>query len=161
MNIYFGTFFWEFTAQQISVFAIGIFGSAFIALFAAPHLSRRFGKRGSAMALIVLSVSIAISPILLRLGGLMPPNHSPALMVIIFVQTIISTALSIAASTLVAAMIADVVEDSELKTGRRSEGLFFSAASLIAKAVSGVGIFDPSTGTAPSTTGATTCGGRC
>jgi Na+/melibiose symporter-like transporter len=42
---------------------------------------------------------------------------------------------------MVSSMIADVVEDSELKTGRRSEGLFFSASSLVAKAVSGMGIF--------------------
>ena len=38
-------------------------------------------------------------------------------------------------------MIADVVEDGELKTGRRSEGLFFSASTLVTKAVSGIGIF--------------------
>ncbi|WP_428487166.1 MFS transporter [Rhodopila sp.] len=141
MNIYFNTFFWEFSARQISTFAIGIFGSAFVALFAAPRLSRRFGKRSSAMVMIMLSVSIGITPLLLRLVGLMPPNHSNALMIIIFFQTLVSTALGIVASTLVSAMIADVVEDSELRTGRRSEGLFFSASSLIAKAVSGIGIF--------------------
>ena len=38
-------------------------------------------------------------------------------------------------------MIADVVEDGELKTGRRAEGLFFSASTLVTKAVSGIGIF--------------------
>lgn len=141
MNIYFNTFFWEFSARQISTFAIGVFASAFIALFTAPRLSRRFGKRNSAMVLIVFSVSIGVTPLLLRLAGLMPPNHSTALMIIIFFQSIISIALGIAASTLVSAMVADVVEDSELKTGRRSEGLFFSASSLIAKAVSGIGIF--------------------
>jgi glycoside/pentoside/hexuronide:cation symporter, GPH family len=141
MNIYFNTFFWEFSASQISVFATGVFGSALIALVAAPRLSLWFGKRASAMVLIVLSVSIGVAPLLLRLAGMMPPNHSTALMVIIFFQAVISIALGIAASTLVSAMVADVVEDSELRTGRRSEGLFFSANSLIAKAVSGVGIF--------------------
>jgi len=141
MNVYFNTFFWEFTARQISIFTAGVFVSAFIALFAAPPLSRRFGKRASAMSLIVLSVGIGVTPLLLRLAGLMPPNHSMALLVIIFFQSITSTALGIAAATLVSAMIADVVEDSELKTGRRSEGLFFSASSLVAKAVSGIGIF--------------------
>jgi Na+/melibiose symporter-like transporter len=141
MNIYFNTYFWEFSASQISVFATGVFGSALIALLITPRLSRRFGKRNSAIVLIVLSVGIGVAPLLLRLAGLMPPNHSPALMVIIFFQAIISIALGIAASTLVSAMIADVVEDSELKTGRRSEGLFFAVNSLIAKAVSGIGIF--------------------
>jgi Na+/melibiose symporter-like transporter len=38
-------------------------------------------------------------------------------------------------------MIADVVEDSQLSTGRRSEGLFFAASSFIQKAVSGIGVF--------------------
>jgi len=141
MNIYFSTYFWEFSANQISVFATGIFASAFLALWAAPLLSRRFGKRPAAMVLVALSVATGLGPMLLRLVGLMPPNHSTALVVIIFGQAIVTTALSIAASTLVTSMIADVVEDSELKTGRRSEGLFFSASSLVAKAVSGVGIF--------------------
>jgi len=141
MNIYFATFFWEFSSRQISILAAGVFISAFVALAAAPRLSRRFGKRPSAMVLFVLSVAIGVAPILLRVAGLMPPNHTLALMAIIFGQQIISTALSIAAQTLVSSMIADVVEDSELKTGRRAEGLFFSASSLVAKAVSGIGIF--------------------
>ena len=41
---------------------------------------------------------------------------------------------------MVSSMVADVVEASELKTGRRSEGLFFAASAFIQKAVSGFGI---------------------
>jgi Na+/melibiose symporter-like transporter len=37
-------------------------------------------------------------------------------------------------------MMADVVEDSELKTQRRSEGLFYAARGFAAKAVSAGGI---------------------
>ena len=39
-----------------------------------------------------------------------------------------------------ARMIADVVEDSEIKTGRRSEGIFFAANSFAQKAVNGLGV---------------------
>ncbi len=141
MNIYFSTFYWEFTSAEISALVAGVFISAFVALFATPPLARRFGKREMGMTLIVLSVGIGIAPILLREAGLMPANHAPALFPIIFVQAIVAVALGIGASTLLSAMIADVVEDGELKTGRRSEGLFFSASTLVAKAVSGVGIF--------------------
>ena len=42
-------------------------------------------------------------------------------------------------------MIADVVEEAQLKTGRRSEGLFFAASAFIAKATSGFGIMVAST----------------
>jgi Na+/melibiose symporter-like transporter len=38
-------------------------------------------------------------------------------------------------------MIADVAEDSELRTGRRQEGLFFAALAFVNKAVTGAGIF--------------------
>ena len=44
MNIYFNTYYWEFSAKLISILATGVIASAFLALFAAPRLSRRFGK---------------------------------------------------------------------------------------------------------------------
>jgi Na+/melibiose symporter-like transporter len=53
---------------------------------------------------------------------------------------LIEISLIITSTTLVSAMMADVVEDSELKTGRRSEGTFFAARSFIQKSMSGLGI---------------------
>ena len=38
-------------------------------------------------------------------------------------------------------MIGDVVDDSSLRTGRRAEGLFYSANSFMQKSVSGIGVF--------------------
>ena len=140
MNLYINTWFWEFTSHQISLLAIGVFASAIIALIMAPKASRWFGKRASAMGAIVLSALIGLTPMTLRVMGLLVPNHTLALFLIILAQSIIATGFGIAGATLVSAMIADVVEDGELKTGRRAEGLFFSASSLVAKAVSGVGI---------------------
>jgi len=37
-------------------------------------------------------------------------------------------------------MVADTVEDSQLTTGRRSEGVFFAARSFIGKSVHGIGV---------------------
>ena len=145
LNNYFNTFFWQFSARQISLFTAGVFLSAIIALPAAPMLSRRFGKRATAMALMVASVTVGIGPLLLRLAGLMPPNHSTALIVTIFCTAIIGTAFGIVSSTMLSSMIADVVEASELKTGRRSEGLFFASSAFVGKAVSGFGILAAAT----------------
>jgi glycoside/pentoside/hexuronide:cation symporter, GPH family len=49
--------------------------------------------------------------------------------------------LIILSSILVSSMLADVVEETELSTGRRSEGLLFAANIFLQKAVSGFGIF--------------------
>ena len=38
-------------------------------------------------------------------------------------------------------MLADLVEHSEVKTGRRSEGVFFSALTFIRKTTQGIGAF--------------------
>ncbi|WP_333586034.1 MFS transporter [Phenylobacterium sp.] len=141
LNLYFNTYFWELTAREISIFAIGNFISAALAFALAAPLSLRLGKKGAAQITKVLAFVIAAAPISLRLLGLFPDNGAPMVVPILFLQTTLSTGLSITASILISSMIADVVENSELRTGRRSEGLFFAAASFVNKSVSGVGIF--------------------
>lgn len=141
MNFYFNTYFWGFSSSEIAGLATGVFASAFIALSLAPIAGRKLGKRPAAMAAMIAAVVVGLTPMLLRIAGLMPPNHTPAVFMIVLIQSIISVAFYIAGATLTSAMIADVVEDGELRTGRRSEGLYFSASIMVAKAVSGIGLF--------------------
>ncbi|MDO8409314.1 MAG: MFS transporter [Phenylobacterium sp.] len=141
LNLYFNTYFWELSAVEISLFAVANFISAALAFGLAAPLSLRMGKKNAAQLAKVLSFLVGAAPITLRLLGVFPDNDNPVIIPILFVQTLLSTGLSITASILISSMIADVVEDSELKTGRRSEGLFFAAASFVNKAVSGIGIF--------------------
>jgi len=54
---------------------------------------------------------------------------------------LVTIALVIMSGILTSSMAADIVEDSELSTGRRSEGVFVAANAFIQKAVSGIGIF--------------------
>ena len=140
LNIYFNTYFWAFTSQQISYLTLGVYLSAVMALIAMPRLSRRFPKRAITRAMMVLSVTTGLTPVLLRLLGVMPPNHSPLLLGIIFCTSVAGVTFGIISSTAGSSMIADVVEPSQLKTGRRSEGLFFAASAFVAKATSGFGI---------------------
>ncbi len=140
LNNYFNTFFWGFTARQISLLTLGVFLSAILALSAAPALSKRFGKRATSITFTILSVVVGLGPLFLRLAGLMPPNGSQALLWIIFWTSIVNTTFIIVAQTMGSSMVADVVEAAELKTGRRSEGLFFAASAFVGKAVSGFGI---------------------
>ena len=72
--------------------------------------------------------------------GWFPENGTDALFYTLLVFNTFDVMLIIMASSLISAMIADVVEDSELKTGRRSEGIFFAANSFAQKAVNGLGV---------------------
>jgi glycoside/pentoside/hexuronide:cation symporter, GPH family len=141
MNFYINTYFWGLTAKQISVLAAAVVIGAVVALNLAPQVSRRIGKRAAAIWLMSLSVATSLTPMSARLLGLMPPNHTTGVFVVVLIQSIVSVALGVAGQTLISAMIADVVEEGELRTGRRSEGVYFSASIMVAKAVSGLGIF--------------------
>jgi GPH family glycoside/pentoside/hexuronide:cation symporter len=57
------------------------------------------------------------------------------------VETFLNAVMAIATAVMLVSMTSDVIEDAEVKTGRRSEGLLLSADNLFKKIVSGLGIF--------------------
>lgn len=141
LNVYIGTYFWGISAAKFSVLTIFVFIASGLAFLIVPPLSERYGKKQAAIGLTlfsVFSISILIS---CRLLGVAPPNESPLLLPLLVIQVLAVNTSSVGAAMLTGSMIADVVEDSQVKTGRRSEGVFFAALSLIQKVVSGVGIF--------------------
>jgi glycoside/pentoside/hexuronide:cation symporter, GPH family len=140
LSIYFGTYFWELTPSQLGIITLGPFISSAVALFAAPAISASAGKKHGAIWIFGMAIVCGPLPIAGRLVGVMPANGSPELLPILFVFTVLEVTLIITGSILLASMVADVVEDSQLQTGRRSEGVFFATRSFIAKAVSGIGV---------------------
>lgn len=144
LNQYINTIFWEFDNTQIANLTMGVYISAVLALFIAPFIGKRFGKKRGAITMGILAFSIAPLPVFLRLFGLLPPNGSDALFIIIISITVFDLALIIATQMLLGSMVADIVEDSELQTGRRSEGIFFAGISFIRKLSQGAGVITAS-----------------
>ncbi len=141
LNIYLNTYFWELSSQQIGWLNLPYFLSAAIALALAPALSRRLGKKRAAIATSISALAMAPLTITLRLLGWFPENGTQALFFALMLLYTIEVVLIVTSTALVSAMVADVVEESELATGRRSEGLFFAARSFAQKSVSGLGLF--------------------
>lgn len=141
LNIYFNTFFWELTSSEMSLLVGTSFIAAALALATAPRLSRHIGKKSAAVWIALAAIVLGPAPIVLRLVGWFPENHTPELMPALLVLNLLVITLLIGSSIVSTSMIADVVEDSEITTGRRSEGTFFAASSFVQKCVSGVGIF--------------------
>lgn len=140
LTLYFGTYFWELESRQLALLALDGAIGATLALILAPRASLRYGKRNAAFGLAVVAVLVAISPYLLRLSGLFMPNDSPYLLPTLFLLQGVYATCGIASAILVHAMIGDVVDESALDTGRRAEGLFYSANSFMQKCVSGLGV---------------------
>ena len=119
---------------------ISVVGGA-IGMVASPHVARRMGKKYGAIFMYTSALTVGVAPIVLRLMGWMPANGTPELFAILMVETLINTAFAGGTAVLLVSMVADVIEDAEVKTGRRSEGLLMSADNLFKKLVSGVGVF--------------------
>lgn len=141
---YIYSYFWVLTPQQISILISASFLSAFAALSCTPWLSRRFDKRRASIGIAIAIVLTTPIVLILRLLGLFPPAESPEFMPLLFVSGAVSTALLMAQGILFTSMLADVVEESELRTGRREEGVFFAANTFVQKCVSGLGVFSSS-----------------
>ena len=140
LSFYFYTYFWEFSSVETGVLTMGVFLSAVIGFVLAPIVTRTIGKKRGAMTIGLVAFLGAPLPVVLRLLGLLPENGTPFVFWLVFVTSVIDVGLIICFQILLASMMADLVEQSELETGRRSEGIFFSAVTFIRKSVQGLGL---------------------
>ncbi|MEM9842556.1 MAG: MFS transporter, partial [Pseudomonadota bacterium] len=144
LNQYINGFFWGFNSQQISGLTLAVFVSPLLALIIAPIAGKTFGKKRAAISIGILAFTIAPAPVFARLLGLLPPNGTQELYYTILFITVFDIALIIAYQMLAAAMVADIVEENELATGRRSEGVYFAGISFMRKLAQGMGVLSAS-----------------
>jgi Na+/melibiose symporter-like transporter len=141
---YIYTYFWGFTPRQIFGFILVIVVASLGVLLTARKLSARFGKQKVGMVCGLIHATAFPSLILLKLGGVLPPHGSTALLLMIGVAVYVGYSAIIMGMTMIGAMIADVTDEHELRTGARQEGLLFSANMLLDKMASGAGVFGAS-----------------
>lgn len=140
LTFYFYTYFWEFSSTETGIIMVGLFLSALIGPALAPVVTRAIGKKRGAMVTGLVAFVGAPLPILLRLMGVLPENGTPFVFWFVFTAQVIDVGLIICFQILFSSMIADLVEQAELKTGRRSEGVFFSTVTFVRKSVQGLGL---------------------
>ena len=134
------TFMWGFTSQQIGIISASVVISAVLALLSSPVISKKLGKKRGAIAVGVLAFTVNPAPIVLRLLDLMPENGDPILFPLYLGIIVVDVALIIVYQTLGSSMIADLVEDAEVRTNKRSEGVFFASVTFIRKTTQGIGV---------------------
>jgi len=141
LDFYISAYFFELTPAQMSYLAIATLFAAFAGVFLAPAMSRWFGKKAGMIGVFFASTFASAAPIAGRLIGVLPLNGTRALFTIVLVFTFLAATLGLTGFVLVSSMMADVVEDTAITTGQRSEGLLFAANGLVNKCVTGVGTF--------------------
>lgn len=143
LSIYFATYFWELPSRNVWFLVMLTLISAPIAGWLAPQISKRWDKRRAYMLLMSCNVLVGGAPIVLRLLGWFPHNGSPWLMPILTIDSVVAGIFQLSGFILVSSMIADITEESQVKTGRRSEGLLGSADSILNKVVNSLASLIP------------------
>jgi Na+/melibiose symporter-like transporter len=138
LSSYISTYFWQLSANQISLITLAGIVGPFMATALAPVLSKSLGKKKAVLITFFSAVFVGTIPVLLNLFGILPTGH-PLVLPVLIVDGIFTATLGVMGFIIVSSMMADVVEQVQMKTGRRSEGLLFSADNLLKQVVSGVG----------------------
>lgn len=135
------TYFWGFSSEQQFLWTALVFLSAFFGFLIAPRAVKLWGKKKAVIILGLVAFTVAPAPVILRLFGLMPENGDPILFPLVVSINTLDLSLIIALQAVLYSMIADLVESSEVRTGRRSEGVFYAAVTFTRKCTVGLGSF--------------------
>lgn len=133
-NAFVYTYLWELKPEQIRW--LGLIGApaALMGALASPLLMRRFDRKPvmvSAMAGITVFAQLVIN---MRLLGWMPANGDPLLLPLLLANAFCFVFFLGVASVAVLGMIGDIIDENELLTGLRQEGLYYSARAFFSKA---------------------------
>jgi GPH family glycoside/pentoside/hexuronide:cation symporter len=134
-----GLFYWELKPAQLSLLPFFTIISYFIAATLVAPMNNRFSKGGTMRVAVATAALAASLPILFRSLNLLPGNDSSLIFFIVGVSAFAYYGSLSILTTSVYSAIADVVDEQELVTGRRQEGIFYAVRTFFAKMANGIG----------------------
>ena len=139
LNLHMNTYFWELSSSGNTLFfaayPIGVMMGAFVA----RRLNVIFDKKPSVVFGTSWWALCQIVPVVLRLVGWFPENGTDALLVTLVCIKFVQGIGVVQALITFGSMVADIVDEHELKTGKRQEGIFFASVSFSGKFTTGIG----------------------
>ena len=147
VGVYINKFFWEWTPEVLALFPIVSGIGAILGAILAATIANGQEKRNVCITVFIITILTAPIPLALRLLDpytsmtLFPENNTDLIWWILILHTGVEDLLRAMGFTLVISMIYDIVENSQINTGRRDEGIFMTGPGLIQKILSGLGIF--------------------
>lgn len=139
LNMITWTYFWELSTQQTAYVMLSSLVAVVVMYPSIGYLSARWEKQ----QLLVFAVAALVFNTLWlvpgRLLDVLPANGTPLLFALVFIQSLITTALVILRTVTLHSIMADIADENELTSGRRQEGVFFAATTFALKFIMGFG----------------------
>ncbi|MEQ1496653.1 MAG: MFS transporter [Novosphingobium sp.] len=131
---------WQFSETYFFLLPLLLVVSVTAAFMTAQPLSLRFGKRQTAIVCALISVVFWLTPFQLRLAGLWPEVGSNLSSNLLIGFILVANVTSVIVAVCGQSMLADVVEASQVQTGRRTEGVFTAGWMFVQKCGTAMGI---------------------
>lgn len=138
IGIYMTTYFWGLTTEDLRWFTLSAAG----ALFAFPLVAavqRRWDKKHILLTCSIVGLIDGLVMVNLRFLDVLPENGDPRLLAILVGMGVFAVSIAVIQGIIGASIIADLLDDHELRTGLRQEAMFNAALSFSGKAISGLG----------------------
>lgn len=141
LSIHVLTFFWELEQSDVLLLAPAYVLGAVGGVVLAPVLVRLIARRTMLQLGILAWAMFQGIPVVLRLAGWFPENGEPLLLPALIAFRLVQGISAIQCDVAFGAMMADSVDEHELVSGKRQEGVFFAASNIAIKAPFGIGSF--------------------
>lgn len=140
MAIYFNTYVFGLSAKQVAILALEAVAAATLAAPLAPYFSRRLGKKRTAIAMAVLGIIVNnLALVLVYFDLFWPKGHDMVIPTLLGLGAVGGSFIAISLIN-TSSMLADVVEDFAVKTGRHQAGVFFAASSFMQQCSAALGV---------------------
>jgi len=130
------TYFWKLPSQAILITSLSNTFGLLIGVFVAAGVAKVLEKRTTALIGISLLGVCQLTPVLLKVAGLIPPGGALIILATAHFFAGIGAGMALIGFQ---SMMADAADEHEHLFGARREGLYFAGISLSAKASSGIG----------------------
>ena len=139
LNLHMNTYFWELQGQGNLFFFAAMPLGALLGTVFASTFTRLFDKKPSVIIGTLCWALCQVVPVVLRLLDWFPENGTSELLYTLMLIKLVQGFGVVQALIAFNSMVADVVDEHELITGLRQEGIFFSSVSFSNKMTSGLG----------------------
>jgi glycoside/pentoside/hexuronide:cation symporter, GPH family len=140
LSNYLYIFVWRFSPGAFALYPFILMVSVVGSFFLVTPLVKRFGKKLVVIVSGIVGMLFWTSPFLFNLSGLWPETGSNLSTGLVFAFAFCSNTSSVMAMIAGQSMVADLVEASEVQTGKRAEGVFSAGWFFTQKCGVGLGI---------------------
>ncbi len=137
LQMHVNTYFWEFDSKELALMSTSIIFAA-VVVSACMQWLKKVEKKKVFIIACFLNLFYGV-PVTLRLFGYMPTNGSPMLLPIIYFFAIYISVITMIEMIIGGSIIADSVDEGELITGERQEGVYFAILAFNSKICAGIG----------------------